>query len=87
MKIKKNIFKIMSTMIHKGKELIRICPTDKGKIEASTTEGRSWITRYSNTSNTGTFEDLNDNGKEILATTTKGLFYSTTEGRSWIRRS
>ena len=35
----------------------------------------------------GDFLELIDNGKDILAQTTKGLFYSTTEGRSWTKRS
>ena len=30
--------------------------------------------------------DLMDNGKEILGTTNKGLFFSTKDGRSWILR-
>lgn len=33
--------------------------------------------------NYGKFIDLMDNGKEILATTEKGLFYSTNKGLSW----
>ena len=31
--------------------------------------------------------DLADNGKEILLTTSKGLFYSTNKGISWHKRS
>jgi hypothetical protein len=73
-------------MITKGKELIRICPTNKQKIEYSTSDGRSWNTRYSGSS-CGDFNDLTDNGKEILASTSKGLYYSTSDGRSWNKRS
>jgi hypothetical protein len=76
----------MAQMIIKGKEMIRINPTSKTKIEYSTNDGRSWIARYSGTS-CGDFNDLTDNGKEILGITSKGLFYSTNEGRSWIKRS
>ena len=76
----------MSVMINRGKELIRICPTDRNKVEYSTNEGRSWYTRYSGSSY-GEFQDLTDNGKEILATTGKGLYYSTNDGQSWYRRS
>jgi hypothetical protein len=72
-------------MINRGKELIRISPKDSGKLEYSTSDGRSWSTRYSGGS-CGDFEDLTDNGKEILATTSKGLYYSTNEGRSWSKR-
>lgn len=73
-------------MIHKGKELIRICPKDSHKLEYSTNEGRTWNTRYSGSSS-GNFQDLTDNGKEILATTEKGLYYSTNDGRTWNKRS
>ena len=77
---------IMSQMINRGKELIRISPKDPNKLEYSTNDGRSWMTRYSG-STPGRFEDLTDNGKEILATTSKGLYYSTNDGRSWMKRS
>lgn len=77
----------MSAMISKGKELIRISPKDAKRIEYSTNAGRSWITRYSGSSTQGDFQNLTDNGKEILGITSKGLYYSTNEGRSWIKRS
>lgn len=35
----------MSTMINKGKELIRISPKDAKKNEYSTNDGRSWLKR------------------------------------------
>ena len=73
----------MSTMINRGKELIRICPSNTAKIECSTNSGRSWNLRFSGNSSTGQFNDLMDNGKEILGATNKGLFYSTNDGRSW----
>jgi hypothetical protein len=73
-------------MINKGKELIRVNPSYKNKIEYSTNDGRSWNTRYSGSS-CGDFNDLTDNGKEILASTSKGLYYSTNDGRSWNKRS
>lgn len=76
----------MPIMINRGDELIRISPKDSKKIEYSTNQGRSWILRYNGSSNTGSFSDLMDSGKEILGTTDKGLFYSTNEGRSWISR-
>lgn len=76
----------MGQMINRGKEMIRISPKQANKIEYSTNDGRSWMTRYSGTS-CGDFSDLVDNGKEILGTTSKGLYYSTNDGRSWMKRS
>lgn len=73
-------------MINRGKEMIRISPKQPNKIEYSTNDGRSWSTRYSGTS-CGDFSDLTDNGKEILGTTSKGLYYSRNDGRSWSKRS
>lgn len=76
----------MPTMINRGKELLRICPSDNKKIEFSTNQGRTWVTRYPGSNNTGTFSDLMDNGKEILGTTNKGLYFSTNDGRFWVIR-
>lgn len=76
----------MSQMINRGKELIRISPKTATKLEYSTNDGRNWITRYSSSS-CGDFYDLTDNGKEILAQTSKGLYYSRNEGRNWIKRN
>lgn len=75
----------MSQMIIKDGEMIRISPKDNKKLEYSTTNGRSWSTRFSGSS-MGEFQDLNENGKELLAVTSKGLYYSTTKGRSWSKR-
>ena len=77
---------IMAQMIVKGKEMIRINPTTKNKIEYSTNDGRSWMAR-STSASYGDFSDLTDNGKEILGLTSKGLYYSTNDGRSWMKRS
>jgi hypothetical protein len=71
-------------MLNRGKELLRICPTNAEKLEYSTNDGRSWNARYP--SGSGKFSDLTDNGKEILGTTDKGLYYSTNDGRSWNKR-
>ena len=75
----------MAQMIIKDGEMIRISPKDSKKLEYSTTNGRSWSTRFSGSS-MGSIKDLTDNGKEILAQTEKGLYYSTTKGRSWSKR-
>lgn len=75
----------MSQMINRGQELIRISPQSATKIEYSTNGGRTWVTRFS-TSSYGDFKDLIDNGREILAQTSKGLYCSTNEGRTWFKR-
>lgn len=77
----------MSQLLTLDRELIRIHPDDSAKLQYSTNSGRNWNPRYSGSSSTGEFEDLNENGPEILATTSKGLFYSTNQGRSWNKRS
>jgi len=76
----------MGQMINRGKEIIRISPKQQNKLEYSTNDGRTWNTRYSGSSY-GDFQDLTDNGKEILGQTTKGLYYSTNYGRTWNKRS
>ena len=76
----------MPTMINREKEMIRISPKDSKKLEFSTNQGRTWITRYPGSSNTGVFSDLMDGGKELMGTTDKGLFFSMNEGRTWIIR-
>ena len=75
----------MGQMIIRGKELIRINPSNKQKIEYSTNNGVTWHSRYTGSSN-GDFGELNDNGNEILAITSKGLFYSTNNGVTWHKR-
>ncbi|MCO6025990.1 hypothetical protein NG821_09090 [Prevotella cerevisiae] len=76
----------MATMISRGKELIRICPSDSSKLEYSTDSGHNWFTRFNGNSNVGQFSDLLENGKEILGTTSKGLFYATDGGHNWFLR-
>ena len=71
----------VKSIIVYGDELI-LC-SDKG-VMYSTSKGSSWFTR--NTSHKD-FIDLQDAGKEILATTADGhLYYSTSKGSSWFRR-
>jgi len=76
----------MPAMINYRGELLRISPKDPKKLEHSATNGRTWITRFSGSSSVGEFSDIMYNGTELLATTSKGLFYSKTDGRTWIRR-
>ncbi len=75
----------MAQMLNRGKELIRISPAKKNKVEYSTNDGRNWTQRYAG-SGCGDFIDLTDNGKEILANTSKGLYYSKNDGRNWTKR-
>lgn len=77
----------MGQMISYGNELVRISPKDASIVEYSTNEGRTWNRRGRSTSNMGDFQDLIDNGDELLAKTAKGLFYSKNNGRSWNKRS
>lgn len=71
----------VKSIIVYGNELI-LC-SDKG-VMYSTNKGSSWNTRNSSNKN---FIDLQDAGKEILATTDDGhLYYSTNKGSSWNRR-
>lgn len=76
----------MSQLIIKDGEMIRINPKDNTKLEYSKNNGRTWSTRFSGSS-IGAFHDLNDAGKEILAQTDKGLYFSKTNGRIWAKRS
>jgi hypothetical protein len=76
----------MAQMILKGKEMIRINLTTKTKIEYPTNDGSCWMARSISKSYRD-FPDLTDNGKEILAMTSKGLYYSKNEVRSGMKRS
>lgn len=76
----------MPQMINRGNELLRICTSNNLRLESSINGGRGWIVRFTGTVPIGSFSDLMDNGKEIMATTSKGLFYSTNDGRSWMLR-
>ena len=75
----------MAQEINLGSELLRICPTDDNKIEYSTNNGRSWLSRYKG-SFAGDFYDLTIFGDEIFAVTSKGVYTSKTDGRSWLSR-
>jgi len=77
----------MAQILNRGKELIRINPKDSRKLDCSINDGRTWTGRFYGNASTGSFIDLTDNGKEILATTDKGLFYSINEGRTWNKRN
>ena len=76
----------MAQILNRGKELIRISPQDSRKLDCSINDGRTGSGRFYGNASTGSFIDLTDNEKEILATMDKGLFYSINEGRTWNRR-
>lgn len=64
-----------------GNELI-LC-SDKG-IFYSSSAGRAWLLRCPSYKN---FIDLQDCGKELIASTDDGhIYYSTSAGRAWLRR-
>ena len=72
-------------MITRGKELIRINPA-KNAVEYSNNKGSNWYLHFAATSSMGTLQDLADDGKNLLMTTSKGLYYSNTDGRNWYKR-
>ena len=54
--------------------------------DASTSKGVNWTLRTSNASY-GTFETIQVNGTELVATTSKGTYISKNEGRTWTKRN
>ena len=73
-------------MITRGKELIRINPA-KNSVEYSNNNGSNWYLRFAATSSMGTLQDLADGGKDLLMTTSKGLYYSKNGGSTCNKRS
>jgi hypothetical protein len=69
----------MSVLLNRGKELIRINPSNPQRLEVSINSGRVWSLRFYGLSTVGTFIDLVDNGKEILATPTKDCSFQLTK--------
>ena len=77
----------MPEVIKKGKELIRICPTNTLKIEFSIDAGETWKIRYmGNPTSPGAFLDLEEGGKDLVATSEKGIFTSKNKGKSWLKK-
>ena len=78
----------MPTMVSSGRELICISQKDAHHLDYSTNDGRTWTPRYANSSY-GTFLDLLYYGQELLAITSKGLYYSTNDGRVhfWLKEA
>ena len=57
---------------------------DRG-VFVSSTEGKTFNPRYTG-SGCGQFLNLQDNGREIIATTSNGLYRSENEGKTWLKR-
>ncbi len=80
-----NAQKTMPRLIQLGNEIIRVNPEKPTQIQYSTSGGRMWSSSYTGSS-CGVFHSLMDNGNELLAQTSKGLYYSTSSGRMWSKR-
>lgn len=76
----------MGRMITFNGKLIRINEKDTNKLESSTNNGRNW-SHHCGVGNNFNFEDLVENGSEILATTSKGLYVSKNGGKNWSKRN
>ena len=75
----------MSQIITAGKEFLRISPKNSCHIEYSYNGGRNWPVRYIGTT-AGQFKGLQIAGNEIIALTSKGVYYSKDNGRTWLFR-
>ena len=75
----------MAQMIKKGDLLIRINPQNPKELESSRDGGRQWHRHSQNwSSGRGNFLELFDeNGNELSAQTSGGLFISTDGGKMW----
>lgn len=74
----------MGQIVNFGREMIRI-NSEKNRIEYSTNGGSSWHPRYSG-STPGEFYSLCAFGKELLACTSKGVYFSKNAGGAWYAR-
>lgn len=70
---------IMSLMIKRGRELIRISPKDPNKLEYSTNDGRTWATRFVGQL-VGKTVKIFDKDGEIHISTDKGEFSANNGG-------
>ena len=75
-----------STIVYKDR-LIRVNPENAYRLGYSSNGGRTWLRLHDKNANTGEFKELIDKGNELLAETTKGVFYSRDGGRVWFCRS
>ena len=72
-------------MVQTSNEIVRINPQKANQIDYSTNGGRTWISRYTGTS-CGEFIDMVIYNDELIAITSKGVYFSTSSGRTWINR-
>lgn len=70
-------------MIRLGNRIIRINPNDPRELQYSESSGSYWTNLCSQHFR---FLSLMDNGSELLAETSEGLYYSTSGGLYWTRR-
>ena len=73
-------------MIVTHQDLLLRVNTQKNCIEYSKNDGKTWSKQGSVGSNGGDILDLLDNGSELLATTTKGLYYSKNQGKTFSKK-
>ena len=71
----------MPRMITYGGEMIRI--GERNRIEYAKNGSSSWSSRCTSTSSYGEFRDLLPYGSELLAITSKGIYYSKDAGSFW----
>lgn len=64
--------------------LVRICPTDPRRLQCSRNKGANWAD-YAFCMNLR-FQELIDDGGELLAITDKGLYGTNNKGRTWVLR-
>ncbi len=72
---------VMPQMIEYKDMLIRIHSSNANKLEYSRNGGKTWMQLYGGRLTIGTFKDIMVQGKELLASTSNGLYYST-DGRT-----
>jgi len=78
----------MGQMVKWKDKLIRINPnptSDSDKLQISADNGYNWCMIGNHWGYQ--FQDLMENGDEILATTSNGLFYSRDGGLNWNKRN
>lgn len=73
-------------MIVTHQDLLLRINTEKNCVEYSKNNGKTWNKQGSVGSNAGDLLDLMDSGTELLATTTKGLYYSKNKGLTFNKK-
>lgn len=73
-------------MIVTHQDLLLRINKEKNCVEYSKNNGKTWNKQGNVGSNAGDLLDLLDSGTELLATTTKGLYYSKNKGQSFNKK-